>query len=70
MPEILAHPFFTSLPPHQIPGRPLVAPPSLEEVERPVESADEIDPDIMGNLKTLWNGASEEEIIEALLSPE
>jgi hypothetical protein len=39
-------------------------------VERPVDSAAEIDPDIMGNLKTLWHGAADEEIIAALLCKE
>jgi serine/threonine-protein kinase HSL1 (negative regulator of Swe1 kinase) len=70
MAEILTHPFFVSQPPHEIPGRPLVPPPALNEVERPVESAAEIDPDIMSNLKTLWHGASEDDIIAALLSAE
>lgn len=70
MPDILVHPFFTSVPLEEIPGRPLVPPPALGEVERPVGSAAEIDSDIMGNLKTLWHGASDETIIEALLSSE
>lgn len=70
MPEILSHPFFISRPPRPIPGRSLVSPPSLDEVERPVNSVDEIDPDIMGNLKTLWSGVSDEEIIKALMCKE
>lgn len=70
MPEILRHPFFVSRAPRAIPGRSLVSPPSLGEVERPVNSPDEIDPDIMGNLKTLWHGAADEEIIAALMSKE
>jgi hypothetical protein len=70
MPEILVHPFFISAPSNNIPGRPLVPPPTLDEVERPVDSAAEIDPDIMGNLKTLWHGAADEEIIAALLCKE
>lgn len=70
MPEILVHPFFLSRPPRAIPGRSLVSPPSLDEVERPVNSPADIDPDIMGNLKTLWHGASEPEIISALMSKE
>ncbi|OWT40678.1 serine/threonine-protein kinase [Cryptococcus neoformans] len=67
MPEILSHPFFVSRPPRPIPGRSLVSPPTLDEVERPVNSVDEIDPDIMGNLKTLWSGVSDQEIIKALM---
>ncbi|KAK8845465.1 hypothetical protein IAR55_006178 [Kwoniella newhampshirensis] len=70
MPEILTHPFFVSRPPRPIPGRALVSPPSLDEVERPVNSPEEMDSDIMGNLKTLWSGATEEEIIAALMSKE
>ncbi|KAI5451312.1 serine/threonine-protein kinase gin4 [Naganishia albida] len=70
MPEILAHKWFTSQAVREIPGRPLVSPPSLDEVERPVNSAEEVDPDILGNLKTLWHGAPDEAIIEALLSKE
>ncbi len=70
MAEILVHPFFTSQPPKVIIGRELVPPPSLDEVERPVQSRDEIDPDLLGNLKTLWHGAADEDIIQALLSKE
>ena len=68
MPDILQHPFFVSRSPRPIPGRALVSPPTLDEVERPVNSPDEIDEDIMGNLKTLWSGASDDEIIAALMS--
>jgi serine/threonine-protein kinase HSL1 (negative regulator of Swe1 kinase) len=42
----------------------------LTEVERPVNSPEEIDADIMGNLKTLWSGATDSEIIAALMSKE
>ena len=70
MPEILKHPFFVSRPPRPIPGRFFISPPSLDEVERPVNSPDEIDADIMGNLKTLWSGAPDEEILAALMSRE
>lgn len=70
MPEILSHKWFTSQAVREIPGRPLVSPPSLDEVERPVNNEKEVDPDILGNLKTLWHGAPDEAIIEALLSKE
>ncbi|WVR03489.1 hypothetical protein IAU60_000480 [Kwoniella sp. DSM 27419] len=70
MPEILQHPFFISRPVRAIPGRALVSPPSLDEVERPVNSPEEIDADIMGNLKTLWSGATDDEIVAALMSRE
>lgn len=68
MPDILQHPFFVSRAPRPIPGRALVSPPTLDEVERPVNSPEEIDEDIMGNLKTLWSGASDDEIVAALMS--
>lgn len=70
MPEILTHPFFVSRPVRAIPGRQMVSPPSLDEVERPVNSLEEVDSDIMGNLKTLWSGATDEEILAALMSKE
>nr|ODN90894.1 CAMK/CAMKL/GIN4 protein kinase [Cryptococcus depauperatus CBS 7855] len=70
MPKILNHPFFVSRPPRPIPGRSLVSPPSLDEVARPVNSVTEIDPDIMNNLKTLWHGAPDQEIIDNLMCKE
>ncbi len=70
MPDILTHPFFVSRAPRPIPGRQFVSPPSLDEVERPVNSPEEIDADIMGNLKTLWSGAADDEILAALMSKE
>ncbi|WVR05278.1 hypothetical protein IAU60_002290 [Kwoniella sp. DSM 27419] len=48
----------------------LVEPPRLEEIARPVRSEREIDRDILRNLRTLWNGTSEKEIIRSLLSNE
>ena len=71
MKEILTHPFFTSRTPRPLPGGGIPpAPPSLQEVTRPVGSVDEIDLDIFGNLKTLWHGAPEEEIIAGLMNNE
>ncbi|WWD10158.1 hypothetical protein V865_008292 [Kwoniella europaea PYCC6329] len=48
----------------------LVEPPRLEEIARPVRSEREIDRDILRNLRTLWNGTSEKEIVTSLLSNE
>ncbi|WWC69471.1 uncharacterized protein I206_103412 [Kwoniella pini CBS 10737] len=48
----------------------LVEPPRLEEIARPVRSEREIDKDILRNLRTLWNGTSEKEIVISLLSNE
>ena len=71
MMEILTHPFFTSRTPRPLPGGGIPpAPPSLQEVIRPIGSVDEIDLDIFGNLKTLWHGAPEEEIIAGLMNNE
>ncbi|KZP01684.1 Pkinase-domain-containing protein [Calocera viscosa TUFC12733] len=69
MPEILQHPFFVSRAPRPIAGR-TVSPPSLEEVARPVASAADIDADIFANLRTLWHGAPDDEIMEGLLNNE
>lgn len=69
IPEILKHPFYLSRPlrPMKVP---VIPPPSLEEVEKPVKSEDEIDTDIFRNLQILWHGAPDGEIIKALLSDE
>jgi hypothetical protein len=45
-------------------------PPDVESIDHPVASKRDIDPDILTNLQTLWNGADEREIVEKLLSPE
>jgi hypothetical protein len=48
----------------------IVEPPRLEEIARPVRSEREVDRDILRNLRTLWAGASEREIVQSLLSNE
>ena len=69
MPEILAHPWYISRPqssPSVVPQ-----PPTLESLALPVaRSASEIDPDIFGNLRTLWTGATDEEITSGLVGEE
>lgn len=70
MKEIQAHPWMTRRPPRSIHGAPPYTLPSIDHIEHPVASYQEIDPDILNNLKTLWNGASEEAIVESLLSQE
>ncbi|GMK58508.1 hypothetical protein CspeluHIS016_0505400 [Cutaneotrichosporon spelunceum] len=67
MPEIMAHPFFRSRAPRLMGGRQMPAPPSLDVLARPVR-AEDIDVDLMCNLKTLWHAMSEEEIFQSLLS--
>lgn len=69
MSQILVHPWFTCLPPKPLRAL-VVAPPSLETLQRPVETAEEIDPDILTNLRTLWHGTPDEQIIASLLSKE
>lgn len=71
MPEIITHPFFVSVSPRKIPGREFVQPPDLAEVERPVDSEEDIDPEIFGNLKTLFHSEKDDSvIIEGLLRNE
>lgn len=65
MAEIQAHPWFTARAPKSA-----YVPPSTSQIDHPVGAAGEIDRDILENLQTLWNGASEGEIVRALLSPE
>ena len=71
MAEIMKHPFFQRRQDTDS-GRCLhvVEPPRLEEISRPVRSEREIDRDILRNLRTLWNGASDREIVQSLLSNE
>lgn len=67
MSEILGHPWYKSRPPSVTP----IEPPTLEMLSQPVSSsASEIDPDILSNLRTLWVGASNEEIVAGLVSVE
>lgn len=71
MAEIIRHPFCQRRQDSDS-GRRLhiVEPPKMEEIARPVRSEREVDRDILRNLRTLWNGASEREIIRSLLSNE
>lgn len=48
----------------------VVKPPRLEEISRPVKSEREIDREILRSLRSLWNGASDREIVQSLLSNE
>ncbi|OSD05526.1 Pkinase-domain-containing protein [Trametes coccinea BRFM310] len=62
IPEILRHPFYTSHKP-----KPMSCDiPRLDEIARPLQSAEDIDPDIFANLRTLWRGTSDEEIVKRL----
>ncbi|KAH9962640.1 kinase-like domain-containing protein [Russula dissimulans] len=64
--QILLHPFFTLHPPKN----PMLVPPSLGTIARPIADRSAIDPDIMANLRTLWHGTPEDVIIKKLTNNE
>ena len=64
MPEILTHPFFVSKEPKAV-SRDM---PDLDALAKPIGRTEDIDQDIFANLKTLWHGTPEEDILEALRS--
>lgn len=69
IPEILEHPLLMKYN-FKVKGRPQHVPKPLDAdlVSHPVNSEEEIDPEILKNLQTLWNGASRESVIRNLLS--
>ncbi|GAA6064411.1 hypothetical protein JCM10212_001235 [Sporobolomyces blumeae] len=70
MEEIQAHPWMTRKPPRMIHGSPPPAPPDVSQIARPVGSREDVDPEILQNLKTLWQGTQEDDIVRELLSRE
>ena len=68
MPEIMQHPFFTSQPLKNPESMKLD--PNVDSLGRPVGRLSLIDPDIFVNLRTLWHGTPDSEIINSLMSPE
>jgi serine/threonine-protein kinase HSL1, negative regulator of Swe1 kinase len=64
--QILLHPFFALHPPKN----PMLVPPTLNAISRPIEDRLTIDPDILANLRTLWHGTPEEVIIRKLTNSE
>ncbi|EKM49974.1 uncharacterized protein PHACADRAFT_130433 [Phanerochaete carnosa HHB-10118-sp] len=62
--EILKHPFYTSQPPKVMPYEA----PSLDDIARPLPSDDDVDSDILANLRTLWPGVSDVQLKENLTS--
>ena len=62
MPEIMTHPFFVLHAPKVL----VHSLPSLDRIAHPIGSLASIDPDIFANLRTLWHGTPDEEIIESL----
>ncbi|GAA5834744.1 hypothetical protein JCM11251_003651 [Rhodosporidiobolus azoricus] len=70
MEDIRRHPWVTRKAPRLIYGLAPPPPPNVHQIARPVGSRADIDPEILTNLQTLWQGATIEEIVGELLSPE
>ncbi|GAA5963658.1 hypothetical protein JCM3765_003535 [Sporobolomyces pararoseus] len=68
MEDIRAHPWVTRKAPKLIYGSPPPPPPDVGQIARPVGSRADVDPEILQNLKTLWQGAKEDDIVRELLS--
>lgn len=66
MPEIMRHPFFVSAPPKLSE----FSMPNLDNISVPIASRSAIDPDIFANIRTLWHGTSDAEIVNNLVSEE
>lgn len=66
MSEIKQHPFYL-LQRYEPCGHVM---PNLDDIARPIHSASSIDPDIFANLRTLWHGTPDQEIVKNLLSAE
>ena len=68
MPEIMQHPFFTMQPLKN--PKSMKLDPNVDGLGCPVGRLSSIDPDIFVNLRTLWHGTPDSEIIKSLMSPE
>ena len=68
MEEIQNHPWFTRFPPKPQPSH--IIAPTREQMSKSFGKPDELDPDIVSNLQTLWGGAEKDLIVEALVSSE
>lgn len=66
MPDILNHPFFLSQ--KQKPVDHVM--PTLDHIARPIGALASIDPDIFANLRTLWHGTPDSELVECLRNGE
>ncbi|KAF9820578.1 hypothetical protein IEO21_01281 [Rhodonia placenta] len=66
MQGILQHPFYTS----QKPKKMDCDTPNLDDIARPLASKEDIDPDILANVRTLWHGVPDDEIIDSLTNDE
>lgn len=68
MPEILRHAFFTSQP-LKNPSA-MLSNRNMATLARPIKSRTAIDPDIFANLRTLWQGVPDDELMENLTNSE
>ena len=68
MPEIMRHPFFTMQPLKN--PKSMQLDPNVDGLGCPVGRLSSIDPDVFINLRTLWHGTPDSEIIKSLMSPE
>ncbi|KAH8916593.1 hypothetical protein BT69DRAFT_1340050 [Atractiella rhizophila] len=68
MEGIRAHPWFTRRPPRV--GPKYLEPPTPQEIERPIDRIEDIDVDILANLRVLWYNPPERVIVDALISKE
>ncbi|KAJ7733238.1 kinase-like domain-containing protein [Mycena maculata] len=66
MPELIAHAFYTSIKPKATTS----VIPDLDRIALPIGSLASIDPDIFANLRTLWHGTPDAEIVESLRNDE
>ncbi|KAG1907538.1 kinase-like domain-containing protein [Suillus fuscotomentosus] len=66
IPEILAHPFYLSQKPKSVDA----STPRLNDIARPLSDLEDIDQDILANLRTVWHDTSEEDIKASLKSSE
>ncbi|KAI0923775.1 hypothetical protein AcV5_009234 [Taiwanofungus camphoratus] len=66
IPEILDHPFYTSQKPKDM----NCDVPNLDHIAQPLTSTSDIDSDIFANLRTLWHGTPDEDIVAKLTNEE
>ncbi|KAG5647454.1 hypothetical protein DXG03_009385 [Asterophora parasitica] len=66
MPEIMAHPFFTMIPPKIK----YTSTPPLTGITKAIDGPTSIDRHLFANLRTLWNGTPEADIVEKLVKAE
>ncbi|KAI8460686.1 hypothetical protein BY996DRAFT_4574397 [Phakopsora pachyrhizi] len=68
MDQIKAHPWFVQRRPRPQPD--YIAPPTPEQITKSIGRPEDLDYEIVSNLRTLWFGAEEKRIVDALVSDE